>query len=145
MNTVGVASVTDGANGADLAGYVNFFTTIQSILQANAPQPTAAIMSPRSLVKLASLADTTGQPLRKPDMIEKLNLLSTTAIPDDLDVGTADDCNEIYVGDFSRVNFMLREQVSIQLAQELYAGTGEVGFICLSVRMWLSVTPKPWR
>ena len=45
-------------------------------------------------------------------------------------MGTADDCSEIYVGDFSRVNFMMREQVSIQLAQELYAGTGEVGFIC---------------
>lgn len=130
LNTQGVAAVTNGANGAALAGYANFFTAIQSILQANAPHPTAAIMSPRSLVKLASLADTTGQPLRKPDMIEKLNLLSTTAITDDLEVGTGKDCSEIYVGDFSHVNFMMREQVSIQLAKELYAGTGEVGFIC---------------
>lgn len=45
-------------------------------------------------------------------------------------MGTGKDCSEIYVGDFSRVNFMMREQVSIQLAKELYAGTGEVGFIC---------------
>jgi len=63
-------------------------------------------------------------------MIEKLNLLSTTAIPDDLEVGTGKDCSKIYVGDFSRVNFMMREQVSIQMVKELYAGTGEVGFIC---------------
>ncbi len=63
-------------------------------------------------------------------MVEKLNLLSTTAIPDNLSVGTSSDCSEIYVGDFSRVNFMTREQVSIQLAKELYAETGEVGFIC---------------
>lgn len=45
-------------------------------------------------------------------------------------VGTGKDCSEIYVGDFSRVNFMMREQMSIQLAKELYAGTGEIGFFC---------------
>lgn len=130
LNTTGVAAIANGANGAALAGYANFFSAIQSILQANAPQPTAAIMSPRSLVKLGGLVDSTGQPLRKPDMIEKLNLLSTTAIPDDLEVGTGKDCSEIYVGDFSRVKFMMREQISIQLAKEMFAGTGEVGFIC---------------
>jgi HK97 family phage major capsid protein len=130
LNTDGVTSVANGANGAALAGYGNFFTAIQSILNANAPQPTAAIMSPRSLVKLGGLVDTTGQPLLKPSMIEKLNLLSTTAIPDTLTVGTSTDCSEIYVGDFSRVNFMMREQVSIQLVNELYAATGEVGFVC---------------
>ncbi|WP_423459408.1 phage major capsid protein [Ottowia sp. VDI28] len=130
LSTAGVASVTNGANGSALAGYANFFSAIQSILQSNAPQPTAAIMSPRSLVKLGGLVDSTGQPLRKPEMIEKLNMLSTTAIPNNLTVGTASDCSEIYVGDFSRVNFMMREQMSIQLAKELFAGTGEVGFIC---------------
>lgn len=130
LNTAGIIAVANGANGAALAGYGNFFTAIQGILQANAPHPTAAIMSPRSLVKLGGLVDSTGQPLRKPDMVEKLNLLSTTAIPDSLEVGTSSDCSEIYVGDFSRVNFMMREQVSIQLANGMYAGTGEVGFIC---------------
>ncbi len=130
LNTAGIVDVANGANGAALTGYGNFFTAIQSILQANAPHPTAAIMSPRSLVKLGGLVDTTGQPLRKPDMVEKLQLLSTTAIPDDLTVGTGKDCSEIYVGDFSKVAFMMREQMSIQLASELYAATGEVGFIC---------------
>lgn len=46
-------------------------------------------MSPRSLVKLGGLVDTPGQPLRKPDMIEKLDLLSPTAIPNDLTVAQA--------------------------------------------------------
>lgn len=45
-------------------------------------------------------------------------------------MGTGKDCSEIYVGDFSRVKFMMREQISIQLAKELFAGTGEVAFIC---------------
>lgn len=129
-NTAGIINIGNGENGAALAGYGNFFAGIQGILQANAPHPTAAIMSPRSLVKLGSLTDQTGQPLRKPEMVEKLNLLSTTAIPDDLDVGTSEDCSEIYLGDFTKLNFMMREQVSIQVAKELYAGTGEIGFIC---------------
>lgn len=129
-NTAGIINIGNGENGAALAGYGNFFAGIQGILQANAPHPTAAIMSPRSLVKLGSLTDQTGQPLRKPEMVEKLNLLSTTAIPDDLEVGTSEDCSEIYLGDFTKMNFMMREQVSIQVAKELYAGTGEIGFIC---------------
>lgn len=129
-NTTGIISVANGANGAALAGYSNFFAGIQGILQANAPHPTAAIMSPRSLVKLGGLTDETGQPLRKPEMVEKLNLLSTTAIPDNLTVGTSSDCSELYLGDFSKLNFMMREQVSIQVAKDLYAGTGEIGFIC---------------
>lgn len=130
LNTPGVVSIANGANGSALAGYANFFSAIQGILNANAPAPAAAIMSPRSFVKLASLVDAQSQPLKKPEMIEKLNMLSTTAVPDDLDVGTSSDCSEIYVGDFSSVNFMMREQVSIQLAKELFAGTGEVGFVC---------------
>ena len=47
-----------------------------------------------------------------------------------LTVGTSADCSEIYVGDFSKVVFMLRENVSIQLAKELFATTGQVGFVC---------------
>lgn len=129
-NTAGIINIANGANGAALDGYGNFFAGIQGILQASAPHPTAAIMSPRSLVKLGSLTDQTGQPLRKPEMVEKLSLLSTTAIPDDLEVGTSEDCSEIYLGDFTKMNFMMREQVSIQVAKELYAGTGEIAFFC---------------
>ena len=130
LGTAGVSAVSNGANGASLAGYGNFFTATQTLLQANAPAPTAAIMSPRSLVKLGALVDSTGQPLRKPQMLESLNLISTPAVPDNLTVGTSTDCSEIYVGDFTKVVFMLRENVSIQLAKELFATTGQVGFIC---------------
>lgn len=130
LGTAGVSAVNNGANGAALAGYGNFFTATQTLLQANAPAPTAAIMSPRSLVKLGALVDSTGQPLRKPQMLEDLNLISTPAVPDNLTVGTSADCSEIYVGDFSKVVFMLRENVSIQLAKELFATTGQVGFVC---------------
>ena len=87
-------------------------------------------MSPRSLIKLAGLTDTTGQPIEKPSMLENRKLISTSQVPNNLTVGTSSDCSEIYVGDFSKVQFMMREQMSIQVARELFAETGETGFIC---------------
>jgi len=130
LNTVGIQSVTNGANGTALAGYANLFGAYQSLLQADAPTPTAAIMSPRSLVKLGGLVDTTGQPLRVPGMLEPLKLIATSQIPNNLTVGSSSDCSEIYMGDFTNMFFALRENVSIQLLNELYAGTGEIGFAC---------------
>lgn len=130
LNTSGIQSVTNGANGAALTNYANFFSGVQALLGANAPMPTAAIMSPRSLVKLGGLTDTTNQPLRVPGMLEPVKLIATSQIPDNLTVGTSTDCSEIYLADYSNMFFAMRESVSIQLLQELYAATGELGFAC---------------
>lgn len=130
LNTVGIKTVSNGVNGAALAGYGNFFSGAQELLSANAPMPTAAIMSPRSLVKLGGLIDTTGQPLRRPEMLSGMTMLSTSAVPNTLTVGTSTDCSEIYIGDFTKLAFMMREQVSIQVAKEAFATTGEIGFVC---------------
>lgn len=130
LNTTGVKMVANGTNGAALGSYANLFSGMQEILQVNGPLPTAAIMAPRSLVKLGSLADTTGQPLRKPEMLTNLQMLSTSAIPTTLTVGSSSDCSEIYLGDFSKLVFMMRESVSIQMLKESFATTGEIGFVC---------------
>ncbi len=130
LNTSGIQSVTNGANGAALASYANIFSAVQAILQADAPMPTAAIMSPRSLVKLGGLIDTTNQPLRVPVMLDPLKLIATSQISNTLTVGTSTDCSQIFVGDFSNLFFMMREALSVQVLTELYAGTGEIGFAC---------------
>lgn len=64
LNTSGIQSVTNGANGASLAttAYANLVSAMQSIITANAPIPTAAIMSPRSMAILAGLLDTRRPP-----------------------------------------------------------------------------------
>lgn len=139
LNTPGVQIVTNGANGAALAGYANFFTAAAALLQVNAPVPTAAIMSPRSFVKLGGLVDSTGQPLRVPGMLENVKLLATPSIPDNLATGTSNDTSEMYLGDFTRVLFMMREQMSIQLLREAFATTGQIGFLC-HVRADVAVT-----
>ena len=130
LNTSGIQAVTNGAAGASLAGYSNLFSAYQAILQADGPAPTSAIMSPRSKIKLGGLVDTTGQPINMPAMLEPVKLIATSQIPNNLTVGASTDCSEIYVGDFTNMYFAMRESVSIQLLQEAYAATGEIGFAC---------------
>jgi HK97 family phage major capsid protein len=130
LNTSGIQTVTNGAAGTALGSYANIFSAVSSILAADAPMPTAAIMSPRSLVKLGGLADTTNQPLLVPSMLTSVKLIGTSQVPNNLTVGASTDCSEIYVGDFSNMYFAMRESVSVQMLHELYAGTGEIGFAC---------------
>ena len=129
-NTPGISLVANGANGAALANYSNFFSGMNSILSLNAPTPTAAIMSPRSLTKLGGLIDTTNQPVTVPLMLQPMRMLTTTAIPNNLTVGTSTDCSQIFLGDFSKLVFAMREQMSIQMLDQTFATTGEVGFMC---------------
>jgi len=130
LNTAGVQAVANGTNGAVLASYANFFSATQAILQANGPMPTAAIMSPRSLVKLGALADTTGQPLMVPALLQPVKQLQTSQIINTLPVGASTDCSEIYIGDFSQFVIGMREQLSIEVLREAYAGHGQIGFMC---------------
>ncbi len=135
LNTSGIQAVTNGANGASIGTslrYSNLISAMQAILQADAPTPTAAIMSPRSLANFGALADTTNQPLRRPEVLQNLQFLTTSQVPNNLMVGTSTDCTEIYVADFRWFNFFFREQLSIQLLRERYADTGEIGFVAHS-------------
>jgi len=129
LNTAGVHAVTSGANGATLANYNKLFEAVTAILSADHGMPSAAIMNPRSLVKLGSLLDTTSQPMQVPGMLQPLKLLQTSQIPVNLNVGTSTDCSEIYMGDFSQLQYIMRENVSIQLLRERFAETGQLAFV----------------
>lgn len=129
-NTSGIQTVSNGANGTVLAGYSNIFAGVEKILSVNAPMPTAAIMAPRSLVKLGGLVDTTGQPLQVPGMLQNVKLLQTSQLPINQTVGTSTDCSEIYLGDFTQMFFAMREQMSFQVLDQAYAQFGQIAFIC---------------
>lgn len=129
-NTTGINTVTNGANGTALATYANFVSALQANAEADAPAPTAAIMSPRSMMQLAGLVDSTGQPLAKPEIMKDLRFIMSTQVPNNITTGTSNDTSEIYVGNFSQMAFIMREQFSIAMLKELYAGTGEIGFVC---------------
>jgi HK97 family phage major capsid protein len=132
LHTPGIHSITNGANGASLSTirWSNLLSATQAILGANAPRPNAVIMSPRTLVGFASLADSTNQPLQRPDMLAGMSFVATSQVPNNLTVGTSNDCSEAYVGRFDDVRFVLRERPSVQLLVETHAATGQIGFIC---------------
>lgn len=133
LNTSGIQAVTNGANGASLASaikYANLNSAYQLILEANGPAPTAAIMSPRSLIGYSNLADSTSQPLRRPPLLDPLKFIATSAIPNNITTGTSNDTTEHYVGDFTSCAFFIRQQLSVQLATEVFAANGQVAFFC---------------
>lgn len=131
LNTLGVQLVNfGGANGAALESYAPILQGIGAVMNADGPLPNAVIGAPRSVITLAGLVDTTGQPIRKPELLQNLPILHTSQIPVDLTVGTSSDGSELYVGDFRGMYFLLRENVSIQLLREAFASTGEIGFAC---------------
>lgn len=131
LNTAGVQVVNHGAaNGAKLESYAPILQGIGAVMAADGPMPNAVIGAPRSVITLAGLTDTTGQPIRKPELIQTLPMLHTSQIPVDLTTGTSSDTTELYIGDFRQMYFLMRENVSIQLLREAFASTGEIGFAC---------------
>jgi len=128
-NTVGIQTVTNGAAGTVLASYANFFSGVEKLLIASAPMPTAAIMAPRSLVKLGALADTTGQPLQVPSLLQNIKLLQTSQVPVNLTVGASVDCSDIYLGDFTQMAFAVREQASVVVNDSIAADYGQIVFV----------------
>lgn len=131
-NVAGVNAVGNGTNGATLAAgyYKSLFAAYQAILDADAPAPTAAIMSHRSRVGSGGMVDTTGQPLQAPPLLAGLKMLSTSQIPNNLTTGTSNDCSQMFVGDFGRMALVFRESVSVQMARELFAANGQIAFVC---------------
>jgi len=130
LNQAGITTVPNGTNGASLSTirHANLLTAYQNILGANAGIPTAAIMAPRTLVGFAGLAASDNQPLQRPQLLQPMRFLSTTQIPVNLTVGTSNDCSEIYVGDFSRAFWAMREDVNVMASPDTAAATGEVEF-----------------
>ncbi|QYG05763.1 phage major capsid protein [Janthinobacterium sp. PAMC25594] len=129
-NTEGVTQLTYTPNGETPPNYSCFLNGIEAMLNANAPMPTASIMAPRTLIQLSGLTDTTNQPLRKPELLATLPMIATPQIPTNLVVGTRKNNTEIYLGDFTKMYFLMRESLSIQLLREAFATTGEIGFLC---------------
>jgi len=104
--TAGINAVSMGTNGATLAatgGYDKLLDAIYEIQIDNAGEPTAAVMHPRTNLGFSKLADSTAQPLRKPDALASLPFLTTAAMSIAETEGTSEDCSSVIVGDFKRL------------------------------------------
>ena len=130
FNTSGIGSVSMGTNGLALSNFDPFIDAWQSLADANSPEPTAAIMAPRTSAKIAKLKDTQNQPMRKPPLIEALPMYSTTSTPITQTQGSSSVASSIIVGDYTQLLFGIRTDLRIQLLRELYAATGQYAFLC---------------
>jgi HK97 family phage major capsid protein/ATP-dependent Clp endopeptidase proteolytic subunit ClpP len=114
--TSGVQVLSLGDDGEPLANYRPFSLAYQSILQAN-ESPTAVIYSPRTFGDLDRLVDLQGNPLQPPRSFDKYLHLPTTQVPDDLLVGTSDDCSAIFMGDFSQMMVGMRTNLNLEMTR----------------------------
>ncbi|BDU22037.1 phage major capsid protein [Dyella sp. GSA-30] len=128
LGIMGTAGVNTIAQAGAAFAYGDLLKAYQASLDHRAPVPTSAILAPRTLIELAGLADTLGQPLNRPVLLNDVSLLPTTGVP--VNLGDADNESLAFVGDFRVVQFGMREALSIQLLREAYSKTGEIGFLC---------------
>ncbi len=68
-----------------------------SIIDVNAPAPTAAIMATRTLMDFEGLTDTTGQPLQRLRLIDSMSFVPPSQLPVNETAGTSSNASEIFV------------------------------------------------
>ena len=128
--TSGINSVSMGTNGATPSNYDDLLDMLYELELDNANEPTAAIYHPRTARTYRKLKDTTNQPLEAPAPLDTLPKLTTTSVPIDQTQGTAAGiCSTVLMGDFRRAILGMREMLNIQMLNQTYAATGEIGFI----------------
>lgn len=130
VNVSGVNVHAMADNGAALTNWAPLLATVQLLADNNAPDPTAAIMAPRTRFTLAGLVDTLGQPLRRPDLLEKLPLLSTTKVPVTEVQGTSGAvCSSVITGDFKQLFIGARTALRIEVLKERFADNLQYAFL----------------
>lgn len=110
-----------------LTGYAPVLTALQMLEEANSLSHTAAVMAPRSKYAFGGLVDTTGQPIRKPEIISSLPFLSTNQFP--VNEGTGTNESRIMAGDFSKVLMGIRSNLRVEILREKYADQMQYAFL----------------
>lgn len=129
-NTSGIGSLSMGTNGATPANYDDLLDMIYQLELANENDPTAIVYHPRTARTYRKLKDTTNQPMQAPAPLDTLPKLTTTGVPITQTQGTATGvCSTVLMGDFTDAILGMREVLSLQIVNQTYAATGEIGFI----------------
>ena len=112
LNTSGVNTVTSVGTPTTWVKYVNAVT---ECLKDN-ETPNALILHPRDDGILAALLDTTNQPMRRPDRIQELQVLTTTTLPTTQGAGAE---SSAIVGDFTQLLIGVRREISLSIDRSL--------------------------
>ena len=141
INVSGINEASMGINGAQLANYDPLIDAMYEMQLDNAADATAAIMHPRTMASLAKLKDAQSNPLTIPAMVARVPMLHTTSAPIAEIQGTATNASSIIYGDFSQMFIGVRETITIQLLNELYASEGAIG-LAVHARMDMQLAHK---
>lgn len=135
-NTDGITTLSMGEDGAPLVNYDPLLRARGALLAANAGEPTAYIMSPRtatdlSLLKTGLQGDQTqlSRPAELSDLRRGRMLLTTTAIPTDDEHGTADNATRIITGNFRDLWIGMRTEIRIEVLREAFAENLQYAFL----------------
>lgn len=127
--TTGVSSVEMAANGAALANWGKVLDTLLELQNANAPDPSAMVMAPRTWRTIAGFVDTTNQPLRAPEAIAPIPRMTTKNVPVNQTQGSATNASCIVIGDFSQLMLGVRTALRVEVLRERYAENHQLAFV----------------
>lgn len=129
INQAGINVVSMGTNGAAITNYTQVLDALYQMQLANASDPGAMVMHPRTARVLNGFTDTTGQPLMPPPALSDVQRLATTNIPITQTQGTASNASSIFVGDFSQMIIGVRQELRIEILRERYAENHQYAFV----------------
>lgn len=110
---LGITEVDLGTNGAQISGYDTFLDALYELENANAAEPTAVIMAPRTKRTVNKMKDGEGLYLARPEAIKDLPFLVTTSVPVNQTHGTATTASSIIVGDFTQMLLGIRTELTL--------------------------------
>jgi HK97 family phage major capsid protein len=125
----GVGSVSMGTNGAALTNYDPFVEALGTLRTANAADPTACILHPRSDQELNLLKDSQNRPLARPQAIADLPFLVTSKLSTTETQGSANTASRAIMGDFTELIVGIRHNIIIEVLREKYADYLQYGFL----------------
>ena len=138
-NTEGINTISMGANGGSLTSYSKFSEAMQKVAEANGIS-TAVIYAPRTHFQLDQLVSgIDNQPLQQPASFQSLKQFYTTGVPITDSKGTASNCSKAFVGDFTKVLYGIRKDVTVEASKAGGGSLGEDAFSRLEilVRCWM--------
>lgn len=138
-----ISGVLALAHDSTIDDYSPLVTARRNLMRENAQGISAWIMHPDTEAVFGGLADTTGQPLAYPPVLDRptpMRWLTTTQLPTDLGTGTNE--TTIYAGDFTKLAIGIRSAVTVQVLRERYADTGQYGFVCHMRADVAAIQPK---
>jgi HK97 family phage major capsid protein len=129
-NTTNVNETSQGTNGLALANWDNVVDVYTKILTANEPVVSGMIMAPRTFKGILLFKEaTTNAPLQPPPVVRDIPIGVSTSVSIAETQGSSSVASTLYMGNWSRLWFGIRNEVRIEILRELYRANLQVGFL----------------